>query len=182
MISIGYMAKRVAKKPDWLKTDQVVDIYSVSGCTSQNFGDFIQDWRYNGYWFFDSPQIIQELAQAHEIDLEDTKMFYYEVYEFQCYEDDPEWEEFGPENSLTTDVQLPPQKHFEGYDIVTFTNGNGPECSYLSCNRMAEEITVNQHCLLETFEEAKTLLERKTFKKCEPGPCRIIAVYTIPNF
>ena len=29
MIPVGYMAKRVCKKPDWLQATQVIDIYSV---------------------------------------------------------------------------------------------------------------------------------------------------------
>jgi hypothetical protein len=41
MIPVGYMAKRVFKKPDWLQATQVVDIYSVSGCISQDFADYL---------------------------------------------------------------------------------------------------------------------------------------------
>ncbi len=65
MIPLGYMAKRVARKPDWLKTNQVEDIYSVSNCTSHNFAEYIQFWKHNGYWFFDSPEIITKLAEEH---------------------------------------------------------------------------------------------------------------------
>jgi len=32
MIPVGYMAKRVIKKPDWLKATNVIDVYSVSSC------------------------------------------------------------------------------------------------------------------------------------------------------
>ncbi len=42
------MAKRVSKRPDWLKAPQVIDIYSVSGCISKNFADYINYWRHNG--------------------------------------------------------------------------------------------------------------------------------------
>ncbi len=37
MIPAGYMAKRVSKKPDWVKASQVVDIYSLSFCVSVDF-------------------------------------------------------------------------------------------------------------------------------------------------
>ncbi len=57
MIPIGYMAKIVATKPDWLKNIDVVDIYSVSGCISSDFADYINYWKRNGYCFFDSPEI-----------------------------------------------------------------------------------------------------------------------------
>ena len=179
MIPVGYLLKRIAKKPTWLKTDQVEDLYSVSGCTSKDFSDYINFWKHNGFWLFNSPQDIYAVAKENEIDLTDTHMFYYETYELQCYEDDPTWENFKPEDSFETKVEEPKFKTLEGFDVVSFTNGNEPECSYLSCNHMAEEIKVNKHCLLETFEEAKSLLEQKKFDGCEPGPCRIMAVYSV---
>ena len=74
---------------------------------------------------------------------------------------------------------MPLEKKLEGYDIVSFCGGDVPDCSYLSCNHMAQEIKVNRHCLLSTFEEAHSLIGKKTFKDCEPGPSRIFAVYTI---
>jgi hypothetical protein len=63
MIPVGYMAKRVITRPDWIKASRVADIYSVSNHVSDNFADYINYWKHNGYWFFDSPMIIQEMAQ-----------------------------------------------------------------------------------------------------------------------
>ncbi len=179
MIRVGYMAKKVAKKPDSLRTAQVEDIYSVSGCISPNFADYINFWSHNGYWFFDSPEIIRDIAQKNQIDLTGTTMFYYEVYELQYYEDESKWSAFSPEKSFLTNVVVPPQKKLMGYDIVSFQSGNTPECSYLSCNYMAERLKVNRHCLLESLTEAKQLLNNKVFVGCEPGPCRIFAVYQV---
>ena len=65
MIPVGYMAKRVTKKPDWLKADTVHDVYSVTNCLSKDFADYINYWKHNGYWFFDSPEIIQNLAREN---------------------------------------------------------------------------------------------------------------------
>ena len=59
MIPAGYMAKRVQNRPNGFENTGIVDIYSVSGCISKNFADYIKFWKHNGYWFFDSPQIIQ---------------------------------------------------------------------------------------------------------------------------
>jgi len=181
MIPVGYMAKKIATKPNWLKTKLVDDIYSVSGCTSHDFADYIDLWKHNGYWFFDSLDIIREVAKEYDISLKDTKFFYYEVYEFQCYEDDPEWETFESEKFFVTNVEPPIEKVLEGYDVVSFSCGNAPECSYLSCNHMAEQLSVNKHCLLSSFEEAKRALDQKAFDGCEPGPCRVFAVYSIKN-
>ena len=68
-----------------------------------------------------------------------------------------------------------------GFDVVSFSACGMHECSYLSCNHMAEEIEVNEHCLLTSFERAKELINNKAFEGCEPGPCRIIAVYRVKN-
>ncbi|WP_299467652.1 hypothetical protein [uncultured Gimesia sp.] len=181
LIPVGYIAKRVESKPDYLQSDRVEDIYSVSNCISDDFSYYTEYWKHNGYWFFNSPADIWVLAKEHDLSLEGTKLFYYEVYELQCYEDDPEWETFEPETSFVTNVKVPAKKVLEGYDIVSFSQGNAAECSYLSCNQMAENIKVNRHCLIETFEEAKSLLAQGVFKGCEPGPCRIFAVYSVPN-
>jgi hypothetical protein len=58
MVAAGYMAKRVALKPEWLAADRVVDVFSVSGCVSKNFADYVTFWKHNGFRFFDSPQIL----------------------------------------------------------------------------------------------------------------------------
>jgi hypothetical protein len=75
MIPVGYMAKRVVKKPDWLKATNVVDLYSVSSCFSEDFADYINYWKHNGYWFFDSPEIIRIVAKEHSIPIEGTRSF-----------------------------------------------------------------------------------------------------------
>ncbi|NJL16729.1 MAG: hypothetical protein HC938_05540 [Nitrospira sp.] len=75
------MAKRVVRKPDWPKASRVEDIYSVGGCLSKDLADYITFWKHNGYWLFDSPDIIEQVAQEHSIDLAGATMFYYEVHE-----------------------------------------------------------------------------------------------------
>ncbi|MEQ9885828.1 hypothetical protein [Pectobacterium zantedeschiae] len=87
MIPIGYLSKIVSVKPDWLKTDKVNDIYSVSCCVSDAFFEYIQFWHHNGYWLFNSPDLIYSLAKEEGIDMSDTTMFYYEAYEYQYDED-----------------------------------------------------------------------------------------------
>ena len=176
MIPVGYMAKKISDKPDWIKADNVTDIYSVSNCISDDFTDYIDYWKHNGYWFFDSPEVIEILAKSEIIDLTDTEIFYYEVYEKQLAET---WESFKPEPSFITNIIEPQKKYLEGFDIVTFTVGTSPECSPLSCCSLATEIKTNRHCLLDTFVEAKQHLENGKFDGSEPGPYRIFAVYSL---
>jgi len=178
MIGVGYMAKKVAQRPDWLKAPEVKDIYSVSNCVSDDFLEYVKFWRHNGYWFFDDPQIIRQLSLENNTDLANLKLFYYEAYEEEFDEDRRQWLRFEP-SALPTNVILPAKREFQGYDVVTFSVGAKPECSPLSCNHLASKIKTNVHCLLESFEEAKQSLEAGKFDNSEPGPFRIFAVYTI---
>jgi hypothetical protein len=168
MIPVGYMAKKIAAKLEWVTATNVVDIYSVSDCISNYFADYINFWEHNGYWLFDNPDIVRRLAEAKSFDLAGLKFFYYEVYEKQYNENEKIWSDFEPEASFRTAVRLPKTKQLEGYDVVTFWSQTNPECSPLSCNNLAEHITVNAHCLLPTFDEAKAHLEAGLFDGSEP--------------
>lgn len=177
MVPAGYMAKHVVARPEWLPAERVSSIYSVSGCVSNTFTDYINFWKHNGYWLFDSPERIIEIAREHGIDLAETLLFFYEVYELQF--DSGEWMRFEPEPSFGTNVSIPEAKVFEGYDVVTFVAQTSPECSPLSCNSLASEVETNSRCLLQSFEQARKLLENGTFNESEPGPYRIFAVYSV---
>ncbi len=178
MIPVGYMAIHVCSRPDYLKAPNVVDIYSVGGCDSKYFiNDYIQLWKHNGYGLFDSPKIIQIVARENAVDLRGTSLFYYEAHEMEFTGD--AWRFFSPEPDSTVNVAPPPQKKLEGFDVVSFSMGRGPEHSPLSCNSLSEEIRTNSHCLFDTFSEAEKSLGRGEFVKCEPGPYRIFAAYSV---
>jgi hypothetical protein len=174
MMPVGYMAKRVCKRPDYLRAPSVIDIYSVSGCVSEDFADYIVWWKHNGYWLFDSPEIIRTTAQENEIDLDGTLLFYYEAYEMEF--DGKGWSPYQPD--FEVNVVPPVRKQLEGFDVVTFFARNAPECSPLSCNSLAETIPTNFHCLLTSFEEAYARINSGEFSDAEPGPYRIFSVYS----
>ena len=178
MISVGYMAKCVSVRPEWIKAERVADIYSVSGCVSKDFADYISYWKHNGYWFFDSPEIILQLGQQNSIDLAGTRLFFYEVHELEFDDVENRWTPFKPEPSFPTHVVVPIEKVLEGYDVVSFSGSTSVECSPLSCNSLATEVETNQHCLLASFERAQKFLEEGKFKNTEPGPYRIFGVYS----
>jgi len=179
MIPAGYMAKRVGARPDWLAATNVIDVYSVSGCISADFTDYIALWKHNGYWLFDSPGMIQAVAGESQTALADTCLFYYEVYECEFDDEENAWKPFLPEPSLSTNVRVPTSKQLEGFDVVTFWAHSSPECSPLSCNALANEIPTNAHCLFASFDEAKACLDGGGFERSEPGPYRIFAVYSV---
>ncbi len=164
MIPIGYMAKYIEAKTDWLRTDQVVEIVSVQSCFSKDFADWIHFWRHNGYWFFDSPEVIIALASDHGLDLSTVRWFYYEAYEKEFNDVEEVWQAFEPQESFETKV-VPPIEIPVCLDTtlcsLRWPGGSSAECSLLSCNRLAEKIRVNRDCLLETFEEAMSLIDGK---------------------
>ena len=121
MIPAGYMYKKIEKRPDWLKNNFIFDIYSVSNCISDDFADYIDHWRHNGYWLFDAPAVMQEIATAEDIDLAGMTLFYYENYE--CEFDDEsldQWIPFESDKAFATNVLLPSRKSIEGFDVVRF--------------------------------------------------------------
>lgn len=153
-----------------------MDVYSVSGCISEDFADYIPYWKHNGYWLFDSPELIGTVARENSVPLEGTSLFYYEVYEAEF--DGRSWSPYQPD-SFPTNVVSPRVRTLEGFDVVTFFAKGAPECSPLSCNGLSKEIRVNEHCLLSSFEEAYEKVSTGTFSKAEPGPYRIFAVYSV---
>lgn len=175
------MAKKVASRPDWIRAPRITDVSSVSHCISEAFCDFIKHWKHNGYWLFDSPAVIAEIARAESINLSAHRIFYYEAHEEQFDEQLRRWQPFAPEAAFTTRVSAPERKELLGFDVVSFSAQTSPECSPLSCNGLAESIEVNEHCLLRSLEEARQLLESGAFENSEPGPFRIFAVYCLPE-
>src|SRR5262249_30576608 len=141
---------------------------------------YIRFWRHNGWWFFDSPEVIRHLGHEQGLELAGTELFYFEAHELEFDEDTREWSSLAPEPSLPTQVLLPNERRLEGYDVVTFSLGTSPECSPLSCCRTAREAGVNSRCLLTSFERARDLVEAGAFRNTEPGPFRIFAVYSVP--
>ena len=168
MIPVGYMAKRIGPKPPWLNAPGVVDIYSVSSSSSEDFADYIPLWKHNAYWLFDSPAILQCVAQKNSISLAGATLFYYEAHERELAEQG--WRTFSPDASIPTNILLPAQKQLEGFDVVTFTAGNSPEDSPLSCNGLAEDLPVNSHCLLNSFAEAESYLNSGRLTAASPAP------------
>jgi hypothetical protein len=190
MIPAGYMYKFAGGPPTHLTAEGVVDIFSVGACSGSNspfFAEYINYWKHNGYWFFNSPEVIEQIASDENIDLSAMTLFYYEFYEFEFdLNDDPGnshhvegWAVFEPTSDFVTDVSLPEQKRLAGYDVTEYVYSSSPGCSLLSCSNLAARFAVNSHCLFDTLDQAKQAVESGLFNAMEPGPYRILAVYEI---
>lgn len=179
MVELGYMAKRISLRPEWLDVPSVADIYSVSDCVSEDFCDYLNSWKHNGYWFFNSPSEITSLATAEQVDLSGTTLLFYLAHHLQFDAELQAWTPFSPDDSLDTEVIAPVAPILLGFDVVSYSMQNTPECSPLSCNHLSEKIPVNEHCLIGSLDEAIGYLESGCFNECEPGPYRIIAVNAV---
>lgn len=174
----GYLYKQAIARPEWLNVPSVDHIHSVSGCMAPVFADYIPYWKHNGLWLFDTPQAMHPIAVEEGVDLATFGLFYYETYPEAFDGAGRAWIPVAPDQGLVL-VAPPPARRLLGFDVVCFSCGNAPECSPLSCNRLAETIPVNRHCLFGTFEEAKAALEAGHFAHTEPGPYRIMSVYAV---
>ncbi|MEQ1490675.1 MAG: hypothetical protein ABL932_09035 [Terricaulis sp.] len=179
MIPAGYMLKQVLPRPSWIKNEGVADIFAVSACFSKDFADYNNYWRHNGYWLFNKPVDMDEIITREGVDRSTLTLFYYEIHESQFDEYERAWSGFEIEKSFETNVVKPDRATLQGFDVVSFSMGRIPECSPLSCNSLADQLSVNPHCLFGTFDEAKEALEAGKFDDSEPGPFRIFAVFSV---
>lgn len=182
MKPIGYIAKRIAKRPDWLNVPHVLEICSVANCISEDFADYINFWRHNGYWLFDRPEVISDICKENTIDMSELRLF---CLESDLTQYDPErklWVDFEPDESFATCVKKADESRLIGYDVVTMYCCDTPEHSPLSCNHLASKLAVNRHCLIDRFDDARNYVERGMFANSEPGLLRIIAVREIDNW
>lgn len=175
-VPAGYLYRNVASKPEWLKAASVVDLYSVSTCSSKAFtDDYFERWKHNELWLFDEPETMTPIAEEAGVDLRACTLFYYEIGVDQFDETTSEWS-----NAATSSSALParPSWQLEGYDVVSCAPGSAPGCSPLSCNSLAAKLQVNAHCLFATAAEARAALDAGHFRNVEPGPFRLMSVYS----
>lgn len=178
MIPAGYMYKRISPRLEWLKCSHVTKVYSVSGCISSDFTNYISYWKHNKYWFFNAPEDMHSIIEQEKL-TDEFELLFYELYEKEFDEEQQTWQEITGEESFGYDMKRPVEKEFLGYDIVSYSVGTSHECSPLSCNRLCQEVQVNEYCLLDDFDYAIKVTESLNEEKGEPGPYRITAVNRI---
>lgn len=172
---IGYFAKLTMKRPDWLKAPQVDEICSVSDCMSHGDWDWINEWRHNEMWVFNSPALALSVVPKESRELCDV--YAYRLFPVRYFK--------GTRQPFVTPTVSPVLLHsdFEklGYDLVSRETETEFGHSPLSCNHLAAEVTTNRFCLLNTAEEAFTLAPTLEVPgqpmRGEPGPYHIVEVW-----
>lgn len=176
MLPAGYLAKRIWVPPPGFDCPQITEVYSVATCLSEDFGDYSPLFRHNEYGIFDSEAAVRAAAAELRTPLEGTRMLYFEVHPEEWHDEDG----WMPLTRLATEVEPPVARQLEGFDVACASSGAGFECSPLTCNGLARKIETNARGLLPTLERARQLLESGAFRNSEPGPYRIVAVYSVP--
>jgi len=173
VILAGYFARRVMPKPAHLDAPGVREICSVSECMSPGADDWIAAWRHNGLGWFnrvaDALSVVPE-GQRHEF-----RVFAYRVH--------PEVFRDGRRRGLSVPADVRPEPLPPGFRTIGFDSagkssaeGLSLECSPLSCNGLAAELPVNEHCLFPSLAAAIAGAERFGTEQPEPGDYYVVEV------
>lgn len=184
-VFLGFSAKEIwAPTEEWCSTwgAHIPEIASVSGCLSARAPNWVDRWDFNrGTCWNDEASA---LAAVPAEDLPRFRLYCYRLLPIR----------FGPSghpesvsiddlfpNGLPGLPSEPDLSHYRrlGYDIVESQQKLGVlgfGCSPLSCNGMAEQITVNRYCLLDDLDYAFGIAKRFGEEQPEPGPYVIIEV------
>jgi hypothetical protein len=173
MVDAGYFAKRIASRPSWLEAAGVVEVCSVSACVSPGPEGWIQRWLHNGLgWYNRAADALGAIPAGAE-----------PVYRLFAYRLHPEVFRRGARVPLRLpdDVRpdpMPASFRRLGFDSVSksMDASVGFDCSPLSCNRMASEIEVNEHCLFPSLEAALAGADRFAVEQPEPGDYYVVEV------
>ena len=178
MIFAGYFARRIEAKPDWLQAPGVREICSVSECMSPGADNWIAAWRHNALGWFNS--VADALRVVPDGDLAHYRLFAYRIHPELFRGDGGVL--FTPPDDVRPDP-LPVGFHSLGFDSASRSSEQGLsfECSPLSCNGFASELSVNEHCLFPTLQAAITGSERFAVEQPEPGDYYVVEVLEGPR-
>jgi len=175
-VLIGYFPKIVVVKPEWLKDVPIIeDIYSVSDCISTAPPNWIDQWKHNEMWKYDTPELAWSVVPKQ--DRERYSLFAYRILP-RLYDASGESTFSLPRLNVSP---LPRTYISQGFDAVSRSMGNDFECSPLSCNYMAREYPVNKHCLIADLDTVVTMAKTFAVANPEPGPYCVVEVLMEQN-
>jgi hypothetical protein len=173
MIEAGYFARRVKPKPEHLPAPDVREICSVSECISPGADHWIASWRHNSLGWFN------RVADAAGVVPEDQRG----EYRLFAYRIHPEVFHGRARAALEMPDDVRPEPLPAGFRSIGFdsasrssASGLSLECSPLSCNGMASEMAVNEHCLFPTLDAAIAGAIRFALEQPEPGAYYVVEV------
>jgi len=172
---VGYFMKRTTREKDWTLPANVLEICSVSDCMNPSPPEWMDRWVHNDLGFFNTirdarSMIADDPAQA-------TSPDGYQLFAFRLLPIRFEKEHRSLLTLPSLEIEsLPTEFVSLGFDVVSKSVSAFFECSPLSCNALAEDIRVNEHCLVDTLAEAERLAVRCALEEPEPGPYYVMEV------
>lgn len=183
-ILIGYTAKKVENRPDWLKDAGVEEICSVSNCVSGGLSKAaFERWLHNGLCLYDRESTVKALL-GEEADSQAFSLFALKLLPitFADSGERPVTPDHLPDRAgpIPNAEPLPPGYDKLGYDCVQTEwdlSVAGFGCSPLSCNGMALELAVNRHCLIDRLNDAIAAARTFAREQPEPGDYYVVEVW-----
>lgn len=173
---VGFLARKVALRPEFLAQAPIDDVCSVSEHISPSAPDRLERCAHNSAGFYDSEALAWSVVPEAE-------RYAYTLFAYRavCIRfDDRNSEPWSPADEWPGLPASPDLSAYApiGYDIVNTSFGGWFECSPLSCNSMADQQAVNEHCLVDDFEVAMELgsLFADEAVRVEPGPYHVVQV------
>lgn len=173
MVDAGYFAKRVESSPDWLGAAAVHEVCSVSHCVSAGPDGWVERWLHNGLGWFNHASDALEVVPLDQRPT--VRLFGYRLY--------PQFFREGTQHplALPSDVHpdpIPPAFRLLGFDCVSklMDSSLGFDCSPLSCNGMATELSTNKYCLFASIAAAVVGATRFSIEQPEPGDYYVVEV------
>jgi len=167
---VGYFPKKSEVPKEWSASRAVSQICSVSHCIASAPPGWIDHWQHNEWGFFNTPMDARSVVPSGA---DGFSMFAYRLLPVRFI--DAGNERLGidelPVEPLTSEV-ISLGFDVTNKDVCSTVFG----CSPLSCTSMAQEIPVNQFCLLHDLKQAVEVAERFSRGECEPGPYYVLEV------
>jgi len=178
-VFLGFCAKHIVTVP---LAGRTLDIASVSECISKRPDHWVKRWDWNRATCWNTEA--EAWASVPEQSRDEYRVFAYRALPMR-------FDNAGVDTPLTLNElfsrdlpDLPAEPaalpyHSIGYDIVERNPAMGMlgfGCSPLSCNGMADSISVNEFCLIDNLETALGAAQRFGVEQPEPGPYVVIEV------
>lgn len=174
-VFIGFLARKVAPRPDFLVHAPIDDVCSVSEHVSPSAPDRIERGAHNSAGYYDTEALAWSTVPEGEADA--YTLFAYRAVPLRFDDDCEPWSPADEWPGLPAHTDLSPYAPI-GYDIVNSSFGEWFECSPLSCNGIANQYAVNRHCLVDDVEAAMELgrLFAGEHLPVEPGSYFVVEV------
>lgn len=169
---IGYFSKKRKENIRVLSSHNVLEICNACLCSFVVPDNWVEHWKHNDYFLFNSPiiaySIIQDLEDCHEYVLYAYKQYQFRVENGSVFDEEVESENV---EDLSSEFVL------LGYDAVNRNYSKQFGCSPLFCNLGAEKMKTNKYCLFSSFNEALEGAVIFSRGHGEPGPYYVVEVY-----